>query len=89
MAESGEVDAVASGHASTRGSACSTEKTMAELVDMMTRRKDDGGHGYDDGAVTGALAMVGNGEGRETGGNGVSRASGCDVEASRAQAASR
>ena len=49
----------------------------------MARCEDDGGRGYDDRAATGASAMVGNGEGRETGGNGVSRASGCDVEASR------
>ena len=62
-------------------------------MDMMTRREDDGGHGYDDGTTTGASAMVGNDEGRETGrGMACPGASGCDVEASRrpgAWAASR
>ena len=68
------------------------ESTTAELVDTMTRREDDGGHGYDNGVATGASAMVGNGEGRETGGNGVSRGFGVrrgGVQASRVRAASR
>ena len=39
----------------------------AELVDMMARREDDGGRGYDDGAAAGASAMVGNGEGERQG----------------------
>ena len=33
----------------------------------MTRREDDRGHGYDNGAATGASAMVGNGEGERQG----------------------
>ena len=43
---------------------------MAELVDTMARREDDGGRGYNDGAAAGALAMVGNGEGEALGTNG-------------------
>ena len=61
-------------------------------MDTMARREDDGGHDYDDGAATGASAMVGNGEGRETGGNGVSRGCGVrrgGVQASKARAARR
>ena len=63
----------------------------AEHVDTMTRREDDGGHGYDDGAATGASAMVGNGEGRDRG-NGMSRGFGVrrgGAHASRARVASR
>ena len=41
-----------------------------ELMDAMARREDDGGRGYDDGAATGASAMVGNGEGEALGANG-------------------
>ena len=55
-------------------------------MDTMARCKDDGGRGYDDGAVQRASAMVGNGEGREAGGNGVSRGFGVQcggVQASR------
>ena len=52
-------------------------------MDTMARREDDGGHGYDDGAATGASAMVGNNEGREIGGMACPGAAGCDVEASR------
>ena len=48
----------------------------AELVDTMARREDDGGCGYDDGAATGASAMVGNGEGEALGRMEGSRGSG-------------
>src|SRR3954468_6744124 len=42
-----EVDAVASRHASARGSCCSTKSTTAKLVDTVSWCGDDGGYGYD------------------------------------------
>ena len=57
MAESGEVGAEASGQASARGSASSTKKRAAELLDTTARRKDDGECDYGDGAATVASAM--------------------------------
>ena len=68
MVESGEVDAVASGHASARVSACSTERRVAELVDTVGRRRDDGGYGYDGETAAAASAMASGEQGREVGG---------------------
>ena len=65
MAELGEVDAVASGHASARGSACSTERRVAELVDTAGRRRDDGGYGYGGGTAAAMSAMASGERGRE------------------------
>ena len=67
MVESGEVDAVASGHASARGSACSTERRAAELLDTVAWRGDDGGRVYVGGAAVAASAMAGEGEGERRG----------------------
>ena len=63
MAESGVVVAVASGQASARGSACSTERRVAELVDMVGRHRDDGGYGYGGGTTAAASAMAEGNEG--------------------------
>ena len=63
MAESSEVGAEASGHASARGSASSKERRAAELLDMVARCRDDGERGLHDGAGAAALAMVRESEG--------------------------
>ena len=63
MSGEGEVGAVASGQASTRGSTCSKGKVTAELLDMMGRREDDGGYGYSGEVAAAASAMVEEGEG--------------------------
>ena len=67
MAESGEVDAVASGQASARGSACSMERTIAELLDTARRCRDGGGHVYDGEVVAVASAMAEGSEGEALG----------------------
>ena len=54
-----EVRAVASGHASARGSACSKERRVAELLDTAARRGVDGGRGYGEGVAAMASAMAG------------------------------
>ena len=63
MSGEGEVGAVASGQASATGSTCSKEKAMAELLDTVGRREDDGGYKNYGGAGTTASAMVRRGEG--------------------------
>ena len=63
MAESGEVGAEASGQVSARGSASSTKRRAAELLDTTARRKDDGERDYGDGAATVASAMERESEG--------------------------
>ena len=70
MAESGEVGAEASGQVSARGSASSTKRRAAELLDKMAWRKDDGERDYGDGAATVASAMVRESEGERQGENG-------------------
>ena len=62
-----EVDAVGSGLASARGSACSMEWTAAELLDTMRGRTGGGERGYGDGAAAVASAMAGEREGEELG----------------------
>ena len=57
------VGAVASGQTSARGSVCSTERTVAELVDTAGRPEDDGGRENYDGVAAAASAMVGESEG--------------------------
>ena len=52
-----------SGLASTRGSGCSKERRVAELLDTVARREDDGERDYDDGAAAVASAMVRESEG--------------------------
>ena len=54
-----EVDAVGSGLASARGSACSKERRVAELLDTAARRGVDGGRGYGEGVAAMASAMAG------------------------------
>ena len=46
-----EVDAVGSGLASARGSACSKERRVAELLDTAARLGVDGGRGYGEGVA--------------------------------------
>ena len=70
MAESGEVDAEASGQASARGSASSKGRRVAELLDTMARRGDDREHELHGGAGAAASAMAGEGEGESQGANG-------------------
>ena len=60
-----EVRAVASGHASARGSASSTKRMVAELLGTTRRGTDGGEHGYDDGAAAVASAMAGERKGEE------------------------
>ena len=62
---SGELVAVDSGVASTRGSACSMEWTAAELLDTMRGRTGGGEHGYDEGTAVVASVMAGEHEGEE------------------------
>ena len=54
-----------SGHTSTRGSACSKERRVAELVDMVARRGVDRERVYGVGTVAVASAMAGEREGEE------------------------
>ena len=54
----GEVGAVASGHASARGSTSSKERRAAELLDMVARRRDDGERELHGGAGTAASATA-------------------------------
>ena len=54
-----------SGHTSTRGSASSTKRMAAELLDTTRRSTDDGERGYSDGAAAVASAMAGEREGEE------------------------
>ena len=65
--DSGEVGAVDSGHMSTRGSASSTKRMAAELLDTARRSTDGGERGYGDGAAAVAPAMAGEREGKELG----------------------
>ena len=65
MADSGEVGAVDSGLASTRGSASSMKWTAAELLDTVAQRGVDGGHGYGEGVAAMASAMAGACKGEE------------------------
>ena len=65
-----EVDAVGSGLASARGSACSKERRVAELLDTAARRGVDGGRGYGEGVAAMASAMAWESEGEELGENG-------------------
>ncbi len=67
MGGEGEVEAVASGQASARGSTCSKEKATAELLDTVGRREDDGGYGYSGEVAAAASAMVEEGEGEAMG----------------------
>ena len=60
-----EVDAVDSGLARARGSACSKERRVAELLDTAARRGVDGGRGYGEGVAAMASAMAGACEGEE------------------------
>ena len=62
-----EVRAVASGHASARGSASSTKRMAAELPDTARQSTDGGERGYGDGAAAVASAMAGEREGEELG----------------------
>ena len=55
------------GCASARGSGCSTERTLAELVDTAGRCEDDGGHGYGGGTAAAASAMAEGSEGERQG----------------------
>ena len=61
---------MASGHASARGSACSKERRVAELLDTAARRGVDGGRGYGEGVAAMASAMAGEREREELGENG-------------------
>ena len=72
----GEVEAVASGQVSTRGSTCSKEKATAELLDTVGRRKDGGGYGYVGEVAAAASAMVEGGEGEAMGEKGGVQGSG-------------
>ena len=67
MGGEGEVEAVASGQASARGSTCSKEKATAELLDTVGRREDDGRYGYSGEVAAAASAMVEEGEGEAMG----------------------
>ena len=93
MGGEGEVEAVASGQASARGSTCSKEKATAELLDTVGRREDDGGYGYSGEVAAAASAMVEEGEGEAMGENGgVQRLGGASrgsSSASTGEAASR
>ena len=60
-----EVDAVDSGLASARGSACSMKWTAAELLDTTRGRTGGGERGYDVGTAAVASAMAGGREGKE------------------------
>ena len=73
MGGEGEVEAVASGQASARGSTCSKEKATAELLDTVGRREDDGGYGYSGEVAAAASAMVEEGEGEAMGEKGTRR----------------
>ena len=66
---------MASGQASTRGSACSTERRESELLDTMARHGDDGGRLSVGGAAAAASAMVGEIERERQGENGCVRGS--------------
>ena len=70
MGGEGEVEAVASGKASTRGSTCSKEKATAELLHTVGRRENDGGRGYVAGTTAAASAMARESEGEAMGANG-------------------
>ena len=70
MGGEGEVEAVASGQASARGSTCSKEWATAELLDTVGRREDDGSYGYSGEVAAAASAMVEEGEGEAMGENG-------------------
>ena len=63
--DSGEVDEVDSGLASARGSACSKERRVSELLDTAARRGVDGGRGYGEGVAAMASAMAWESEGEE------------------------
>ena len=63
-----EVDAVDSGLASARGSACSKERRVAELLDTAARHGVDGGRGYGEGVTAMASAWRGNARERGVGG---------------------
>ena len=54
-----------SGHTITRGSACSKERRVAELVDTVARRGVDGERVYGVGTAAVASAMAGEREGEE------------------------
>ena len=58
-----KVGAVDSGLASTRGSACSKERRVVELLDTAARRGVDGGRGYGEGVA--AMARPWRGSARE------------------------
>ena len=62
---SGEVVAVDSGDASARGSACSKERRVAELVDMVARRGVNEERVYGVGTAAVVSAMAGEREGEE------------------------
>ena len=62
---SGEVVAVDSGVASARGSACSKERRVAELLDTVAWRGIDGERGYGEGVAAMASAMAWESEGEE------------------------
>ena len=55
------------GCASARGSGCSMERTVAELVDTAGRREDDGGRENYGGVAMAASAMASGERGREQG----------------------
>ena len=59
-----------SGLARARGSACSKERRVAELLDTVAQRKDDGERDYGDGAAVVASAMAWESEGERRGENG-------------------
>ena len=61
----GEVGAVDSGLASTRGSGSSTKWTAVELLDTTRGRTGGGERGYDAGTAAVASAMAGAREGEE------------------------
>ena len=56
---------MASGHASARGSACSKERRVAELVDTVARRGVDGERVYGVGTAAVASATAWESEGEE------------------------
>ena len=62
-----ELEEDEAGCASTRGLGCSTERTVAELVDTAGRREDDGGRDNYGGVAAAALAMASGERGREQG----------------------
>ena len=65
MSGEGEVGGGASGQTSARGSACSKERRVAELLDTAARRGVDGGRGYGEGVAAMASAMAWESEGEE------------------------